>query len=67
MWHLYIVLNLRFAQSVQKRLTKVKECGIIKVYFAERRKCIMLLEFTCANHKSIRDEVLFSTLAGKET
>ncbi len=26
----------------------------------------MLLEFTCSNHKSIRDEILFSTLAGKD-
>lgn len=27
----------------------------------------MLLEFTCSNHKSIRSEVLFSMLAGKDT
>ena len=27
----------------------------------------MLLEFACANHKSIRGEILFSTLAGKDT
>lgn len=27
----------------------------------------MLLEFTCSNHKSIRNEVLFSALAGKDT
>ena len=27
----------------------------------------MLLEFACSNHKSIRDEVLFSTVAGKDT
>jgi len=26
----------------------------------------MLLEFSCSNHKSIRSEVLFSTLAGKD-
>lgn len=26
----------------------------------------MLLEFACSNHKSIRDEVLFSALAGKD-
>ena len=26
----------------------------------------MLLEFSCSNHKSIRDEVLFSMLAGKD-
>ena len=26
----------------------------------------MLLEFACSNHKSIRNEVLFSTLAGKD-
>lgn len=26
----------------------------------------MLLEFACSNHKSIRDEVIFSTLAGKD-
>lgn len=26
----------------------------------------MLLEFSCSNHKSIRDEVLFSTLASKD-
>lgn len=26
----------------------------------------MLLEFTCSNHKSIREEVIFSTLAGKD-
>lgn len=27
----------------------------------------MLLEFTCQNHKSIKDEVLFSAIAGSET
>lgn len=27
----------------------------------------MLLEFSCSNHRSIRDEVLFSMLAGKDT
>lgn len=27
----------------------------------------MLLEFSCSNHKSIRDKVLFSTLAGSDT
>ncbi len=27
----------------------------------------MLLEFSCSNHKSIRNEVLFSTLAGKDS
>ena len=27
----------------------------------------MLLEFSCSNHKSIRDEVLFSTLAGSDS
>ena len=27
----------------------------------------MLLEFSCSNHKSIRDEVLFSAMAGKDT
>ncbi len=27
----------------------------------------MLLEFSCSNHKSIRDEILFSTMAGKDT
>lgn len=26
----------------------------------------MLLEFSCSNHKSIRDEILFSALAGKD-
>ena len=26
----------------------------------------MLLEFACSNHKSIRGEVLFSALAGKD-
>ena len=27
----------------------------------------MLLEFSCANHKSIREEILFSALAGSDT
>lgn len=27
----------------------------------------MLLEFSCSNHKSIRDKVLFSTVSGKDT
>lgn len=27
----------------------------------------MLLEFSCSNHKSIKDEVLFSTIAGSDT
>ena len=26
----------------------------------------MLLEFACSNHKSIRNEVLFSAMAGKD-
>ena len=26
----------------------------------------MLLEFRCSNHRSIRDEVLFSTIAGTD-
>ena len=26
----------------------------------------MLLEFSCSNHKSFRDKVLFSTLAGTD-
>lgn len=26
----------------------------------------MLLEFSCVNHKSIRDEILFSAIAGKD-
>ena len=28
---------------------------------------VMLLEFACSNHKSIRDEVLFSAIAGSDT
>ena len=27
----------------------------------------MLLEFSCANHKSIREEIVFSALAGSDT
>lgn len=27
----------------------------------------MLLEFTCSNHKSIREKIIFSALAGKDT
>lgn len=31
-----------------------------------KEKSYMLLEFTCSNHKSIRNEILFSNLAGKD-
>lgn len=31
-----------------------------------KEEILMLLEFSCSNHKSIRSEVLFSTLAGKD-
>ena len=32
-----------------------------------RRKYSMLLEFSCSNHKSIKDKVLFSVVAGTDT
>lgn len=37
------------------------------IVLIEGRKIIMLLEFSCSNHKSIRSEILFSALAGKDT
>lgn len=33
----------------------------------ERRDCAMLLEFSCSNHKSIRNKIIFSTIAGSDT
>lgn len=36
---------------------------MVHIYEGEER---MLLEFACSNHKSVRNEVLFSTLAGKD-
>ena len=33
----------------------------------ERRDCAMLLEFSCSNHKSIRNKIVFSTIAGSDT
>ena len=34
--------------------------------YSQGGACEVLLEFRCSNHKSIRDEVLFSTIAGSD-
>lgn len=49
----------------QKLLINRNNCGII--YVCQRGEVVsMLLEFSCSNHKSIKEKVVFSAIAGKD-
>ena len=56
-----------FAGFPQIRLTNLQTYDNMDLNSCKRRKIAMLLEFSCTNHKSIKDKVLFSTIAGKDT
>ena len=55
------------ALFLQKRLIKCKGGDIINRKTGGVEDLAMLLEFSCSNHKSILDKVVFSALAGKDT
>lgn len=57
---LFCIFAEKYANNVDKLL---EICYLI---FNIRGGISMLLEFACSNHKSIRSEVLFSALAGKD-
>lgn len=62
-----IDLNAKFAKNSQINLINPNNSGIINSYNYGRREIAMLLEFSCSNHKSIKNKILFSTIAGKDT
>ena len=47
--------NAKFAKNVQNRLTKRKNNGIMMVNSYEKEEPAMLLEFSCSDHKSIKN------------
>lgn len=59
------VLKLEFAKKVQKRLTKHHIGGNMCIS-SRRGEMYMILQFSCSNHKSIRNKVTFSTIAGSD-
>ena len=61
------VLDVKFAKKLQKRLTELSERGIMIMKMGDERRNVMLLQFSCENHKSIKDRITFSTIAGKDT
>lgn len=55
-----------FEESSANTIDKyIITCYLILIHTA-KGGISMLLEFACSNHKSIRGEVLFSALAGKD-
>lgn len=59
------VLEQKFAQKVQKQLTKHHIGGNMCISSRRGEMC-MILQFSCSNHKSIRNKVTFSTIAGSD-
>lgn len=59
--------NPKFAEDMQIHLTKRKKHANIEVHSCEGRRPAMLLEFSCSNHKSIKEPILFSTVASNDT
>lgn len=57
----------KFAENVQNRLTKQERGDTMMVNRTVKEGLAMLLEFSCSNHKSIKDPILFSTVASKDT
>lgn len=56
---------LKFAKKMQIKLTKTKNGGNMCIYRKEEVHK-MLLEFKCSNHKSIKETVSFSMVAGSD-
>ena len=65
--HQSAIQNDKFAENVQIRLTKQENSGTIVMNSCAKEELAMLLEFSCSDHKSIKDPVLFSTVASKDT
>lgn len=57
---------MRFEKKTQKWLIILKECDIMRLK-NNKGALTMLLEFSCSNHKSIKDKVVFSMIASKDT
>lgn len=57
----------RNAENVQIRLTKKKNSVTIELHSYAKEDLAMLLEFSCSDHKSIKNPILFSTVASKDT
>lgn len=56
---------MEFEENLQIRLTKRKKADNIMLSEAEGEKK-MLLEFMCSNHRSIKEKVKFSMIAGSD-
>ena len=65
--HQKTILNAKFAENTQNRLTKQNRCSTMMANSFEKEELAMLLEFSCSNHKSIKSPILFSTVASKDT
>lgn len=61
------IQNAKFAEKMQKRLTKRKNSDIMMTNSYVKEELAMLLEFSCSDHKSIKSPILFSTVASKDT
>ena len=57
----------RNAENVQIRLTKKKNSVTIELHSYAKEDLAMLLEFSCSDHNSIKNPILFSTVASKDT
>lgn len=55
-----------FVNCSQILLTDQRKSDTIVLKNYLRRSISMLLEFSCTNHKSIKDKILFSTIASKD-
>lgn len=58
--------NANIAENMQNRLTKSGMSVNMKKHGIDREDPAMLLEFSCSDHKSIKEPILFSTLASKD-
>lgn len=65
--HQKTILNAKFEENTQNRLTKQNLCSTMMANSFEKEELAMLLEFSCSNHKSIKSPILFSTVASKDT
>lgn len=59
--------SVKFAEKVQICLTKQQKGATIELHSNAKEELAMLLEFSCSDHKSIKDQILFSTVASKDT
>ena len=59
--------SVKFAEKAQICLTKQQKGATIELHSNAKEELAMLLEFSCSDHKSIKDQILFSTVASKDT